>query len=146
MQGEKLTLYFECADFFATRLDNVGGHAALNEIQKASCPRLVAVTGVGVAGCTAEGDVTGFEPRPVPVVFRLSGEFGSGGFRVPPVFFENGRTAELDLAGAWAAIFCVIFLTGVDYLAGVEVDEACFDGGRAIQRWRRRGRRKRARS
>lgn len=125
-QGEELALDLEGADLFAARLDDVGGLAALDEVQGALGPGL----GGGVEACcrdgAADGDVARFEPGAVAVRVGSRKLLFGGGW-VAPVLLEDGGTAELDLAGALAALG-VEFLTGKDYFCGVDVDEAGLDG------------------
>lgn len=74
---------------------------------------------------TTDGDVACFEPGALAV--GVGDEFFSGGRGIAPVFLEDGRAAELDLAGAWAAV-AVDFGGRGDDFAGVNVHEAGLDG------------------
>lgn len=125
-QGEELALDLEGADFLAAGLDDVGGFAALDEVEGALGPGLVGGVEAGGGDGAADGDVAGFEPGALAVVVVC--EFLFGGGWVVPVLPEDGWAAELDLAGALAAVGAD-FLAGEDDLCGVDVDEAGLDGG-----------------
>lgn len=126
-QGEELALDLEGADFFAARLDDVGGLAALDEVQGALGPGLGGGVEARGRDGAADGDVARLEPGAVAVRVGSRKLLFGGGW-VAPVLLEDGGTAELDLAGALAALG-VEFLAREDYFCGVDVDEACLDGG-----------------
>ncbi|KAH6608930.1 hypothetical protein Trco_002276 [Trichoderma cornu-damae] len=126
-QGEELALDLEGADLFAAGLDDVGGSAALDEVQGAPGPGLAGRVEAGGRDGAADGDVARLEPAAAAVGVG-GGELLLGGGRVAPVLLEDGGAAELDLAGALAALGAEL-LAGEDDLGGVDVDEAGLDGG-----------------
>lgn len=124
-EGEELALDFEGGDFFTAGLDDVGGEAALDEVQGALGPGL----GVGGGGDgLADGYVAGFKPRSLVavVVVGVGDECRGSGFGIAPVFLENGGAAEMDLAGPRAALGVELLARGDD-VAGIDVHEAGLD-------------------
>lgn len=123
-ERKQLALDFQRANFLAARFDDVGGLAALDEVHGPAGPFLS--TGAYVWDDSANGDVASLEPGAL-AVFALD-EFFGGGFGVAPVFFEDGGTAQLDLAGSFAAVGTNL-LAVFNQLSGVNVHETCLDGG-----------------
>lgn len=116
-QGEDLSLNFQGANFLAAGLDDVGRLPPLDEVHRTLSPRLGARS---LGHGSADGDVARLEPRTLAV--WIGDEFLGCGGGVAPVFLEDGRPAELNLAGAFAAGGGIGVLAGRDDIA-IIVDE-----------------------
>lgn len=117
---EQFALDFQRGDLLATRLDDVGGLAAEDEIHGPLCP-MARLAGSGAFDVASDGHVAGLE-------VAVGGEFGLGGDGVTPVFAEDGRALELDLALAFSTLR-VNFVAWFDDFVGVGVDKTGGYGG-----------------